>query len=121
MIISEKQLLQSYRILGDEDKSTLLKFATFLAHNSAATDKIQFAQLEEPKQIEARENESVVGALKRLSESYSMLEKSTLLDEAANLMSQHVMQGRAKKDVILELEQLFQTRYEKIKKESETQ
>ncbi len=116
---SEKKLLQSYRILSDEDKSALLKFATFLAQNELLADTAQYSQLKEPKYIEAKESESVVGALKRLSESYFMLEKATLLDEASNLMSQHVMQGRAKKDVILELEQLFQTRYEKRKKESE--
>jgi len=121
MNVSEKKLLQSYRVLNDEDKLALLKFSAFLAQNSSLTDKTQFTQLEEPKQIEAKENESVVGALKRLSESYPMIEKSTLLDEASNLMSQHVLQGRAKKDVIIELEQLFQTRYQKIKKESETE
>jgi len=124
MKAGERALLENYRKLSKSDQQALLKFSTFLVESEFdSSDGLapKMKELPRPKEIYASENESVVGAIKRLSESYFMLDKACLLDETSVLMSQHVMQGRSKADVILALEQLFQHQYEKIKIESETQ
>lgn len=48
-----------------------------------------------------------MGAIRRLSESYSMIDKSLLLTETSSLMTAHLMHGRDASDVIDELEVLF--------------
>lgn len=60
------------------------------------------------------EEESVVAAIKRLSESYHMLERSALLTETSSLMTAHVMHGRTADEVIDDLEALFQRHYEEL-------
>jgi len=115
MKADEKKLLQFYRNLVDDNKQTLLKFAEFLAQNqSTELDE----QLPEPVLISPKENETVVGALKRLSASYPMLDKAKMLNETSTLMTQHVMHGRDKQEVISELEVLFETQYALLKKDS---
>ena len=108
---AEKQLLSTYRKLGDTDKQALEKFATFLQTNSVEESK----PLPEPVLVEPKPNESVVGALKRLSGSYPMLDKSIMLNKTSSLMTQHIMQGRAKQEVILELELVFAEQYKALK------
>ena len=50
-------------------------------------------------------------AMRRLADTYPMLNKDKLLHEAAGLMSQHVMQGREAEPVIDELQILFERHY----------
>ncbi len=107
----EKKLLHLYRCLTAEDQFSLLRFGAFLAQNN--TEEI--AVIDDPQPIEASDNETVIGALKRLSASYFMLDKALLLSETSTLVTQHVTQGRAKEAVIEELEMLFKTHYEKLK------
>jgi len=68
-----------------------------------------------PVIIPRSENETIVGAIRRLSASYPMLEKSKLLHEANALMTEHIMQGRDVDAVIDELEALFAKHYEKYR------
>lgn len=107
----EKKLLQTFRHLDDEDKNTLVRFAEFLSQKEQAKPKL----IEEPKFIEPKEGETVVGALKRLSASYFMLDKAVMLNETSTIMAQHIMQGKEKAEVIEELEVLFKSHYEKIR------
>jgi len=108
---AEKKLLNAYRQLTDTDKQTLEKFADFLANNSEA----ELQPLAEPVLQEAKSGETVVGALKRLSASYPMLDKSIMLNKTSALMAQHVLQGRAKEEVIPELEVVFVEQYKELK------
>jgi hypothetical protein len=55
----------------------------------------------------------VVKAIKRLSESYFMLDKDHMINETSALMAQHIMQGRAAAEVIDELEAVFSRHYQK--------
>lgn len=103
----EKKLLNNYRKLNDEDKQSLEKFASFLLANS--TEEAE--PLAEAVMIKAKPDESVVAALKRLSASYPMLDKSIMLNETSSLMTQHIMQGREKTEVIAELEAVFAEQY----------
>lgn len=109
----EKKLLSFFKKLSANDQQTLLVFAEFLSTRKEETQE----PLAEPIEIEPKENESVVGALKRLSKMYPMLDKSKMLNDTSVLVSQHVIQGRAKDEVIAELEVIFQEHYQRLKGE----
>lgn len=110
----EKQLLKIYRDLADVDQQALLKFAAYLK----ASQKIELPVDFDDKVIsETYKGETVVGALKRLSGDYPMLDQPEILDQAANLMSDHVLRGRAEDDVISELGMLFDRYYQELKRE----
>ena len=56
----------------------------------------------------------MVAAIKRLSATFPMLKKNSMLNETAALMSEHILKGRAAVDVINELEIQFQVRYQEF-------
>jgi len=103
-----KKLLGFYRDLPDEVAQQLLDFAEFLA----ARYKVEAKEISLPEEISRPENESVVIAIKRLSATYPMLNKDTLLNETASLVSQNLLQGRDAVEVIDELEVIFSKQYE---------
>lgn len=107
----EKRLNALLAQLGTADRATLLAFAEFLAARAGVSDAP--VELATPTPLPRPAEESVVAAIKRLSVSYHMVDRSKMLHETAALMSQHVMQGRAAEEVIDELELLFQHHYEK--------
>jgi len=105
---STKKLLQHYRQLPDEVAQQLLDFAEFLA----SRHQIEVLELALPEETPRPENEAVVVAVKRLSATYHMLDKDLLLNEAAALVSQHMLQGRDAVEVIDELEEIFSKQYD---------
>lgn len=107
----EKKLLSAFNRLAESDQNTLLIFAEFLV---ARDTKQALIPIPEPQSIPRPEQESVVAAIKRLSVTYSMLDKSALLNETSVLMTQHAMQGRDVIEVINELEALFRRYYEEL-------
>ncbi|WP_026340548.1 hypothetical protein [Thioalkalivibrio sp. ALJT] len=96
--------------LSAEDQASLLKFARFLEQESPPPAP---EPLPEPEPIPRPESESVIKAMRRLSATYHMLDRSRLLNETSALMAQHVMQGREAVEVIDELEVVFRSHYEK--------
>lgn len=104
----EKKLLNRFRELPEAERDTLLAFAEFLAERREPQIP---REIPKPDAIPAKENESVVGALKRLSSSYHMLDKAKMLNETSALVAQHVMQGRERGEVIEELELVFERHY----------
>lgn len=116
----QRRLLTLHRELSARDRESLLAFAEFLLQRS--TDAAEEMQPHpQPKAIPRAEGESVVAAMKRLSESYHMIDKDTLLHQSAALMAAHVMQGRPADAVIDELEQLFEQAYQRLIKGSHTE
>lgn len=108
-----------YRSLEPEDRSALLAFAEFLAARGAEDEtKLSEGPLV-PEPIPRPKNESVVGAIKRLSKGYYMLDRSVMLNDTSSLMGAHVLQGRPPDAVIDELEVLFARYYEKYREEKE--
>lgn len=106
----ERHLTQLYRGLDEASRLTLLRFAEFLSatgHEGGAGVLAQVPALAEPDLIPRPPVESVVGAIKRLSLSYPMLDRRRMLDETSILMAAHVLNGRPARDVIDELEALF--------------
>jgi len=106
----EKKLRQIFRDLPETQRQSLLDYAEFLLARIVPANE----PLPEPAILPAKPNESVIGAIKRLSASYPMLDKSKMLNETSMLVTQHVMQGRDKNEVIEELEIIFRRHYEKL-------
>lgn len=106
----EKRLVRLFKALPEGERQTLLAFAEFLVERSEGAS----LELPEPKPIPRPENESVIKAMRRLSATYHMLDKSKMLNETSSLMAEHVMQGRPAIEVIDELEILFERHYRRI-------
>jgi len=108
---AEKKLLLVFKKLTVIEQENLQAYGEFLLarHSEKMPQPVP-----EPQLIPRGENESVVAAIKRLSASYSMLDKPQLLNESSVLMTQHVMQGRAVGEVIDELEALFSRFYQEL-------
>jgi len=104
------KLVDIYRSLDEENRRTLLAFAEFLAARCAERQPGKL-QLPEPSPRPTRE--SVVAAIKRLSRTYYMLDRSSMLNETSSLMASHVISGRAAAEVIDDLESLFERHYAK--------
>jgi len=115
MTPEEKKLLDFYRNMRKDDQHALLRYSEFLSAQQVQTA----VELAEPSIIEPKEDETVVGALKRLSAAYPMLDKAKMLDKTSTLMSDHVLRGRDKKEVIKELEALFLERYQLLTRETQ--
>ena len=122
----EKQLLHYYSSLNVSDKETLLTFAEFLSSrvtnenldndniNNKKKGNNEVVQII-PLKIERPKTESVIHAIKRLTDTYPMIEKEKLLHSISDLMTAHMMQGKTAEIVIDELESLFFNEYESSK------
>ena len=113
------KLLALYQKLPAAGQQTLLAFAEFLQTKCSAQQPADPRRVELPLQITRPPQESVVAAIRRLSRNYAMLDKKTLLHETADLMSAHVLKGRAAAEVIDDLEALFAERYAVYRRELE--
>ncbi len=106
----EKKLLRLLETFSAEQRDTVFAFAEFLAARNPA---VNVAISQEPLAIPRPAEESVVKAVKRLRETYPMLNPDKLLHETSGLMMKHVMHGKPAAEVIDELEALFARHYEK--------
>ncbi|MDH5190327.1 MAG: Crp/Fnr family transcriptional regulator [Gammaproteobacteria bacterium] len=117
----EENFLNTLKQLSQSDQNTLMAFAEFLLIRSGQI-QIQIDEQEtsitravpSPEDIPRPEKESVVIAIKRLSATYPMISKQTMLNKISPLMSQHIMEGRDANEVIDDLEEIFRKRYEEI-------
>ena len=101
--------------LDDSRRHALLEYAEFLYQRSEKKQQ----PLSEPVLIARPDQETVVGAIKRLSASYEMLDKQHMLHELSGLMAQHMLQGRPAKDVIDDIEAVFDSQYNKLLEKQE--
>ena len=114
---AQRQLLKLFAELDEAGRQQLLVYAEFLLsrrNHLEPTDQTSEA-IAEPEPIERPADETVIGAIKRLSKSYSMLSKDAILHETSDLMTAHVLKGRPAVEVIDELEVLFARHYQKLK------
>ena len=107
----EKKLIQAFRELSDEQRDTALAFIEFLSQRKA---DVPPAVPQIPLDIPRPAEESVVKALKRLRETYPMLNMDQLLHEASGHMQKHVLQGKPAKEVIDDLEEMFNKHYQQL-------
>mgnify|MGYP000495126701 CR=1 FL=1 len=104
---SEKTLIKYYDSLASDEREMLLTFAEFLAGRSINNQTIQ-----EPVRIDRPAEESIIAAIKRLSATYSMIDKSKLLSEVSDKVTGHVVHGKELSEVIDEMEEFFKQEYE---------
>lgn len=110
MPVSDKKLRTLIGSLHADDRETLYAFAEFLVSRRGPVSELP----REPLLVERPARESVVAAIRRLSTSYPMLDRSILLNQTSALMSQHVMEGRPAPSVIDDLEALFAEEFRKL-------
>ena len=103
----KKRLLALYAGLSEGGRESLFAFAEFLRQREDKRPQPPAAPAIEPTEIPRPAGESVVAAIKRLSRSYHMLDRSKILTETSSLMTAHLMHGRGAESVIDELETLF--------------
>ncbi len=105
---SKKKLRALLDTLSDAQLKSVLDFASYLA---ASTAEQQVPEVTDPVDIPRPEKESVIEAIKRLNSTYPILDSQVMLPQTADLLSQHVMQGRTAKQVIDDMESLFKSAY----------
>lgn len=105
----KSRLLKLVEVLPRAQQQQLLEFAEFLAQRYPVAGDVST-----PRDIVRPENESVIAAMKRLRESYPMLDPENLLNETSSLLSAHLMQGRSAESVIDELEVIFKKHYQAL-------
>ncbi len=106
----ERRLARLYRSLDAADRHALVAFAEFLARGERPAPAPEPPR--EPSPLPRPEGESVIAAIRRLTLTYSMLDRGPMLHETSALMSAHVLQGRAATEVIDALEALFERQYQ---------
>jgi len=109
MTADERRLLRAFRALTDQRRQSLFDYAEFLVDRELPEEA---AIPQAPLDIERPAKESVVKAVKRLRETYPMIDRAKVLHEVSGLMTQHLVHGRAAPDIIDELENLFQRHFE---------
>ncbi|MGB8436821.1 MAG: hypothetical protein WCE38_21450 [Burkholderiales bacterium] len=86
--------------LDETGRRTLVEYAEFLVSRR----KVQA----NPPIVAARPpGETVLQAIKRLNRSYSGLRRAALMQPVGELLSQHMVDGRAAEEVIEDLEALY--------------
>ncbi len=107
----ERQFLKVMRKLDASGQEQVLAFAEFLRSRQMPETPGEKV-IEKPNLLPAKEGETVVGAIKRLRESYTMLDAKNMLNDTSSLMSRHVMGGIEAETVITELEIMFERHYQ---------
>jgi hypothetical protein len=110
MDYSAKQLVDIFEYLPAPQQKTLVEFAEFLKSRAPAPKTL----ISEPVNIPRPETESVIAAIKRLTATYPMIDRSAMFNETSDLMMQHTMSGRKAMDVIDELQVVFDRKFKKI-------
>lgn len=110
MIKSSKELIDLYEAMDDERKLSLCDFADFLYAKAGPVVK----EIPPPEEVPRPEQETVVGAVKRLKIKYHMVESMTVFSAASSLMTDHMVKGRDVAEVIDEMEVLFEEAYKNL-------
>ena len=103
------ELVKIFEYLPEKDQSILFEFAQFL--KSRAPEPA--SKITEPLGITRPDEESVVSAIKRLKQNFPMISQNEILHKTSELMMQHMMHGKSSKDVIDELEIVFEYHFKK--------
>lgn len=112
--VEQQRLLDLFRALSQKEQDNLLAFAEFLVQRERSTTESPVAEAAGPLDIPRPDGESVVAAIRRLSQTFPMLDKDALLHDASDLMTEHVMRGRPAVEVIDELEVVFRRHYQRL-------
>ncbi len=108
----KKQLLKHFAKLNESDQCSLVSYAEFLVQRETPMVSAGL-EITEPLQIQRPDKESVIKAIKRLSATYPMLDKSVLLNEISTYMTKHIIHGVEAKEIIDNLEVEFHNQFKK--------
>lgn len=111
MSTEKKKLLDLFGQLDESQQEMLLAFAEFLVTRPGLADE---ADPVRPRPIERPTEETLVMALRRLTQTYPMLDRRKLFNEASRFMAEHALAGRPAAEVIDELEVVFAKHYKRI-------
>ena len=115
MKASSKNLAAIYDLLPEQDQKALFDFAEFLKSRAPEVEP----QVMMPLDIPRPENESVIAAIKRLNKTYPMIKRASLLHETSNFMMQHVVSGKAASEVIDDMENMFNEKFQQMTGDTE--
>ncbi len=107
---NSKKLLEIFESLDTERQGSLFDYAEFLQ----AKGGLVVRELGEPVEIPRPEEETVVGAIKRLKLAYPMIESISVFSAASTLMTDHMVKGRDAIEVIDEMEKIFDEFYQQM-------
>ena len=110
----ERELIKLYKSLDEANKEAFIAFGEFLK-TRANPENPQTVVESLLVDIPRPETESVIKAIKRLSATYPMVDKETILHPISNLMTSHIIQGRKASEVIDDLQDLFLSEYESLR------
>jgi len=105
-----RKLLDYFRRLSGARQAALLEFAEYLADKEDASTQQNVPAV--PLDIPRPENESVIKAVRRLRETYPMLDQNKIFGDVSAQMTKHVMHGVPAVEVIDELEVVFRRHFE---------
>lgn len=94
-----------FELTDDAGRAMLLEYAEFLAQRHPRP----VARV--PQEIPRPKSETVVAAIRRLTETFPMLDRAQLLGETSGLLAQHIVHGREAHEVIDELEAMFRRHF----------
>ncbi len=114
---SSKALIDLYESMDDERKRSLCDFADFLYAKAEPVSK----EIPAPEEVPRPQQETVVGAVKRLKIKYHMVESMSVFSAASSLMTDHMVKGRDVVEVINEMEVLFEEAYDQLLQDSGSQ
>ncbi len=106
-----KKLLALFEKLDSGQRQTLIEFAGFLAARAPQGDDVGPSAPAQPLPIARPATETVVMAIKRLTQTYPMLDRRKLFTDTSRYMAQHALEGRSAAEVIDELEVVFSRHY----------
>lgn len=106
----DKRLASIFRTLSGARRQALLDYAEFLAGKEEV--EAAAAPPAEPLPIPRPQDENVVKAIRRLMQTYPMLERNLIFHEASAQMTRHLVHGVAAVDAIDELERIFARHYD---------
>lgn len=104
------ELKKIFDTLDAERQRSLIDFAGFLQSRGDLVP----TEIGEPLDIPRPADETVVGAIKRLKRTYPMIDSMAVFSAASSLMTDHMVSGRDKVEVIDEMQLLFHEAYEKL-------
>ncbi len=107
---SSQDLINLYEAMDGSGKKSLSDFADFLYAQAAPASK----EILPPDNVPRPQQETVVGAIKRLKVTYYMIDNMSVFSDASSLMTDNMVKGRDVVEVINEMEILFENAYKKL-------
>jgi DNA polymerase/3'-5' exonuclease PolX len=108
-------LRKLFESLDQERQTSLFDYAEFLLSRGGPVVK----EIGEPLDIPKPDTETVVGAIRRMKQTYPMIDSLQVFSTASNLMTDHMVKGRELGEVINEIEALFEQTYRDMLKDFE--